>query len=84
MVRAQKDECSRNRQTAGRRYRKLGYEVIECPGGDQLPPFLRGFSLDLIATSDDDHVVMEIKRATDLKGATEIKELAAAVSQRGG
>jgi hypothetical protein len=84
MARTRKDQRSRNRQTAARQYRKLGYEVVECPSGDQLPPFLRGFSPDLIATSDDDHVVLEIKRAADLKGSNEIKELAAAVDQRGG
>jgi uncharacterized protein YutE (UPF0331/DUF86 family) len=84
MARTRKDERSRNRVTAARQYRKLGYEVIECPSGDQLPPFLRGFSPDLIATSDDDHVVLEIKRAADLKGCNEIKELAGAVDQRGG
>jgi hypothetical protein len=84
MARTQKDERSRNRQTAARQYRKLGYEVVECPSGDQLPPFLRGFSPDLIATSEDDHVVLEIKRAADLRGSNEIKELAAAVDQRGG
>jgi CheY-like chemotaxis protein len=84
VARTQKDERSRNRQTAARQSRKLGYEVIECPSGDQLPPFLRGFSPDLIATSDDDHVVLEIKRAADPKGSNEIKELAAAVDRRGG
>jgi len=58
--------------------------VVECPGGDQLPPFLRAFSPDLIATSEGDHVVLEIKRATDLKGSNELKELAAAVDQHAG
>jgi Holliday junction resolvase len=70
MARTRKDQRSCNRQTAARQYRKLGYEVVECPSGDQLRPFLCGFSPDLIATSDDDHVVLEIKRAADLKGAT--------------
>jgi hypothetical protein len=84
MSRAQRDERSRNRQTAARQYRKLGYEVVECPSGDQLPPFLRGFSPDLIATSEADHVVLEIKRAADLKGSNELKELAAAVDQHAG
>jgi hypothetical protein len=49
-----------------------------------LPSFLCGFSPDLIATSGDNHVVLEFKRAADLKGCNEIKELAAAVDQRGG
>ena len=52
MARTRKGQRSRNRQTAARQYRKLGYEVVVCPSGDQLPPFLRRFSPDLIATSD--------------------------------
>jgi len=75
---------ARNRQTAARQYRKLGYDVVECPSGDQLPPFLRGFSPDLIATSEADRVVLEIKRAADLKGSNELRELAAAVDQHAG
>jgi hypothetical protein len=50
----------------------------------ELPSFLRGFAPDLIATSDDDKVVLEIKRAADLKGSTEIKELAAVIDKQAG
>ena len=84
MPRTQTDARARNRQTAARQYRKLGYDVVECPSGDQLPPFLRGLSPDLIATSEADRVVLEIKRAADLKGSNELKELAAAVDQHTG
>ena len=84
MSRTRHDERLRTRRNAVREYRKLGYVVVECPGSDNLPPFLRGFSPDLIATSADDNVVLEIKRAADLKGSNEIKELAAAVEQHAG
>ena len=82
MTRAQQDEHARNRQAAARQYRKLGYEVIECPSDDQLPPFLRGFTPNLIATRDDDRVVLEVKRRDELKGSKQFVALATAVAQQ--
>ena len=32
------------------------------PRAEQLPPFLRGFSPDLIALRDDGNVVLDVKR----------------------
>jgi hypothetical protein len=74
-------EHRRVQRKVAREYRKLGFKVLEAPTGDDLPPFLAGFSPDLIATNDDDHVVVEIKRADKLKGSNELTELAAKVAE---
>ena len=84
MLRAQHDDHQRNLRAAARQYRKQGYEVVEHPRGVRLPPFLNRFSPDLIATRDDDHVVLEIKRREELKGSNEFVALAAAVEQQAG
>src|SRR5579872_5644807 len=78
------DERLKTRRNAARKYRKLGYTVVELPAEGELPSFLRGCAPDLIATSDDDKVVLEIKRAADLRGSNEIKELAAVIDQQAG
>lgn len=78
------EERLKARRNTARKYRKLGYIVVELPAEGELPSFLRGFAPDLIATSDDDKVVLEIKRSADLKGSNEIKELAAVIDQQAG
>jgi hypothetical protein len=72
-------EHRRVQRKVAREYRKLGFKVLETPTGEDLPAFLAGFSPDLIAISDDDRVVVEIKRADKLKGSNELTELAAKV-----
>jgi hypothetical protein len=44
-----------------KRYRDEGYDVIVLPQGDQIPPFLAGFRLDMIATRGNEYVVVEVK-----------------------
>jgi hypothetical protein len=78
------DERLKTRRNAARKYRKLGYSVVELPAAADMPAFLYGFAPDLVATSEDDKVVLEIKRAADLKGCNEIKELAAVVDRQAG
>jgi hypothetical protein len=84
MSRTWTDERVKTRRNAARKYRKLGYTVVELPAEGEMPSFLRGFAPDLIATSDDDKLVLEIKRAADLKGSNEIKELAAVIDRQAG
>jgi uncharacterized protein YutE (UPF0331/DUF86 family) len=84
MVGSRSDERLRRQRSLAQEYRKRGYQVVEQPRGDSLPPFLRGFSPDLIATKDDDCAVVEIKTAESLRGSNEIKELAAAVEPHAG
>jgi hypothetical protein len=78
------DEHLRTQRSVAREYRRGGYDVVEQPRGDSLPPFLRGFAPDLIVMKDDDCAVVEIKTAESLRGSNEIKELAAAIEGHAG
>jgi len=84
MAGSRTDERLRTQRSVAREYRKGGYDVVEQPRGDSLPPFLRGFAPDLIAMKDDDRAVVEIKTAEGLRGSNEIKELAAAIDAHAG
>lgn len=46
------------------RYRLQGYRVSVHPDSKALPAELRGFEVDLLATSSDETVVVEVKRST--------------------
>lgn len=65
-------------------YRQQGFVVEVDPRSDQLPDFLRGFAPDLLATREDGSVVVEIKRARELRGDDEVARLAAALQERPG
>jgi len=83
MARMKGDDRLRSLRAAAREYRRQGYTVVEHPSGDQLPPFLRAFSPALIATRDDDKVVLEAKRREELIGSNEFVALATAIAQHG-
>ena len=63
-------------------YRELGYEVLEQPRDDDLPDFLRGFAPDLIARKVADNVVALIRTTNEIRGSTEITQLAEAVAKQ--
>ncbi len=65
-----------------RKYRTLGYEVLENPGPDRLPDFMHGVTPDIIAQSRRDNVVIEIKRHASLKGSNDLVGIAERVSGR--
>ena len=67
-----------------RAYRRNGYQVLIPERGDPIPAFLDGLKPDLVAQRDDDHVVIEIKRADVVAGSNDIVELAQAVAPRSG
>ena len=73
------DERVWTRRRVAREYRRLGYEVIEQPRGAALPPFLRGFSPDLVVMRNDDRAVVEVRTRESLIGSNEFVELAKAV-----
>jgi uncharacterized protein YutE (UPF0331/DUF86 family) len=64
-------------------YRRKGYDVAIRPHGDDIPPFLRPFQPDLVATSDFDNVVVEIKSSPELASESIVK-LAEAVEAQSG
>jgi hypothetical protein len=74
----------RKLRSIARRYERGGYRVtIPARGGD-LPAFLEGFTPDLIAESDHDRVVVEVKQNRDLRGSNDLREVAERVSRQPG
>lgn len=76
-------ERRRMREVA-REYEKKGYTVIREPEGEGLPPFLRGFHLDLIAYGETENVVVKIASTASLRGSKELVPLAEAIQRREG
>jgi len=59
-------------------YEKNGYKVIIEPRGADIPTFIKNYQPDLIATSDKDNVVVEVKARTHfttIEGLLDIAEL---------
>lgn len=48
-------------------YRASGYKVVVHPSGDEVPTFLADDVPDLIATSGDDRVVIEVKASPEVE-----------------
>lgn len=84
MTVSDREERARALRNTIRKYRRLGYAVVERPEAEQLPEFLRALSPDLLAVRDDDHVVLQIRRGSELKGSNELVETAAAIDQHPG
>lgn len=64
-------------------YRRRGYDVVVEPRDVVLPEDLRGYRLDLIATKDDELVIIEVKRSNALPDDPELQPLAE-VAERSG
>lgn len=65
-------------------YREQGYVVILQPAGQDLPPFLTGFTPDAVLHGHDEHIVLEVKASADLRKATDIVALAKRVEEQPG
>ena len=74
-------EKKRRQVAAG--YTQQGYRVMQ-PGAATTPSFLRDCQPDLIAEREDDHVVIEIKPTSALKGSNDLTELAARIAGQPG
>ncbi len=72
MLQPDRDREHRAQKTVARRYRSLGYDVVEQPAPDRLPSFLRDVAPDIVARSELDNVIIEVRR-----------HVTAQVSQRG-
>lgn len=70
----------RKLRSIARRYERDGYRVTLPERGGDLPAFLQGFTPDLIAESEGDRVVIEIKRSDAVPGSNELRDLAERVS----
>jgi HAMP domain-containing protein len=74
----------RKLRSVARQYAQAGYSVtIPAQGGDT-PAFLNGLTPDLIAESEHDRVVVEIKESRGLRGSNELEEIAERVSREPG
>jgi hypothetical protein len=65
-------------------YESQGYEVKLQPPPDDLPEFLTGFELDLIATGKGETVIVEVKTRNDLKNEQSVSALENALRNRPG
>ena len=74
----------RKLRSVARRYERDGYRVSYPGRGGSTPTFLQGFTPDLIAESDWDRVIVEIKRSDAIRGSNELREVAERVSREPG
>lgn len=63
------------------KYRLLGYAVEENPEAALLPEFMRGVSPDIVARSELDNVVVEVKERPALKGSNDLVGIAQRISE---
>ena len=63
-----------------RKYKLLGYEVLENPESDFLPEFMHGVRPDIVAQSKSDNVVIEVKKSSSLKGSNDLVRIAERIS----
>ena len=72
-------------ERVAQRYRDEGYDVIVRPHGDQLPPYVADFQIDLLANRGNERVIVEIKsNRIDLAGDPHLTRLAEVVNARAG
>jgi Holliday junction resolvase len=74
-------EYNKIRQVA-KDYEKSGYKVIIKPCGTDIPSFIMNYQPDIIATSETDNVVVEVKTRTDLATIERLKDIAEIVNKR--
>ena len=74
----------RKLRSIARRYERDGYRVTVPRQGGSLPSFLEGFTPDLIAESEQDRVVIEVKRSDAVRGSNTLVEIAERVSREPG
>jgi len=63
-------------------YEKNGYRVIIEPRGADIPTFIKYYQPDLIATSDKDNVVVEVKARTDFATIERLRDIADIINKR--
>lgn len=84
LVNYKTQESKRVRDIA-RAYAKKGYIVSVNPSESDLPKFLNGYQPDLIATKDDDHVIVEIVSSASRKSrASHLRKFAKSTAERRG
>jgi uncharacterized protein YutE (UPF0331/DUF86 family) len=80
MTQADENIAVRAQKKVARKYKVLGYDVLENPDPRLLPEFMRGITPDIIARSKSDNVIIEVKNHTSLKGSNDLISIAERVS----
>lgn len=65
-------------------YTKKGYTVFSNPKLHDVPDFLKNFSPDIIAISNDDKVIIEVKSKATLPNSKELENMANLIKQQVG
>lgn len=65
-------------------YIQKGYTVFIDPVSHDIPDFLKNFSPDIIAISNDDKVIIEVKSKTTLINSKELESMANLINQQAG
>src|SRR5438876_11043331 len=63
-------------------YEKKGYKVIIEPSRGDIPSFIKNYQPDIIATSDNDNVIIEVKTRTDFSTIEKLRDIADIVNKR--
>ncbi|HDS00393.1 MAG TPA: hypothetical protein ENO22_02710 [candidate division Zixibacteria bacterium] len=80
-----KTDMERKRITAiAREYAEKGYDVNVSPNRDELPDFLQNYRPDIIATSYNENVVVEVKSGRNLVKSPYLPKLAKAIEENEG
>ena len=74
----------RKLRSVARQYERDGYRITVPRREEDLPSFLQGFKPDFIAESEQDRVIVEIKRSDAVRGSNELEQLAERVSREPG
>jgi hypothetical protein len=61
-------------------YRARGYNVTIDPPPQQLPKFLKGLQPDIVASTPQDNVVIEVKTRYAIRGSDSVRRMADAVA----
>lgn len=71
-------------QRLAKEYKEKGYQIVLHPSKSELPDFLSSFLPDMIAISDEESVVVEVKSKPTLSKSTYLTALAKAVNDQPG
>ena len=63
-------------------YEKNGYKVIIEPRDEDIPSFIKNYQPDIIATSGNDNVIIEVKTRTDFSTIEKLRDIADIVNKR--
>lgn len=74
----------RKLKAIARQYREEGYHVLMRPRGGELPPFLADYEPDLVARSDVESVVVEVRSGQRLTQSADLTDLATRISAQPG